>query len=140
MNAEKNRRSAWFSATSIVLLIGSAHINQHIITLNLQRNYIHFAAVRRQRLAAPRIKRPRVPWTNDCLTLNPSLSQRPSAVRADISERAQPAVHIGEADLQAIYFRLRHLARLRSLTQRAQGHPLTHSTLHRRSRMRCLIL
>lgn len=107
----------------------SPQIDQHIIPFGPERQNIHLPALRWQRLARPRIKRPAMPRTDNRLALDPSLPQRPSPVRTHIVQRCQPSIHIRQADLNPIHLQLPHLARLRSLVHRAQPHPLTHTAL-----------
>ncbi len=115
----------------------SAQINQQIVAFHLQRKHTHMTAIRRQSVTRPRIKCPRVPRTDHRVALQPSLPQRPSAMWTDILQSRQSPINIRQAHLHALRLGLHHLARLRSLAHRTQPHPLTHSTLQSRPRMRC---
>src|SRR5882757_4085126 len=101
-------------------------IDQDIFSLNSQRKDFDAFIERKFGLPGPRMKGPGMPRADDAVALDPSLPQRPMAMRAPVIESGELSADVHKTDCNAVHLSLDDVSWRGSLDETAQLDPLCH--------------
>jgi hypothetical protein len=98
---------------------GLFDIDQDVIAFHSQRNHIDTLVRGELGLSGLHMKGPGVPGADDAISLDPSLPQRTTAMRAPVVEREEISADVRETYGDAFHFSLYYVSRRRSFGQAA---------------------